>query len=364
MTSKPRALLSAAGKGQRTVAALNPATVLVLIAVLFVLHAINWILLPFVLSGVVAYVCSPLANRLARSLRLPRTLVAIAIFVVLVAAAAAVVALGISPLTDRLSAIVTDFSGTIEGFVRVIMGDKTLNLFGQSMDAAAVAEAVTNSVRSWINERPITLISVSFAGLFGLLLTLVLLFYFLISGPNLGRGLFWLVPPHSRPFVDRIWSRLDPVLKRYFIGVILVVAYTALAAYVGLGLILGIRHAVFLALLTSVLEMIPIIGPAAAVTIAGLVAVQQATSFWAIIGYAMYATVLRISIDQLIGPVVLGQAARLHPAVIIFCFLAGGLLFGVAGIILAVPFALGVKVTLQSIYEDELSAERVESPGR
>ena len=61
---------------------------------------------------------------------------------------------------------------------------------------------------------------------------------------------------------------------------------------------------------------------------------------------------------------VLGQAARLHPAVIIFCFLAGGLLFGVAGIILAVPFALGVKVTLQSIYEDELSAERVESPGR
>src|SRR5205085_12583751 len=84
-------------------------------AVLFVLHAINWILLPFVLSGVVAYVCSPLANRLARSLRLPRTLVAIAIFVVLVAAAAAVVALGISPLTDRLSSIVTDFSGTIEG---------------------------------------------------------------------------------------------------------------------------------------------------------------------------------------------------------------------------------------------------------
>ena len=166
MTSKPRALLSAAGKGQRTVAALNPATVLVLIAVLFVLHAINWILLPFVLSGVVAYVCSPLANRLARSLRLPRTLVAIVIFVVLVAAAAAVVALGISPLTDRLSAIVTDFSGTIEGFVRVIMGDKMLNLFGQSMDAAAVAEAVTNSVRSWINERPITLISVSFAGLY------------------------------------------------------------------------------------------------------------------------------------------------------------------------------------------------------
>jgi predicted PurR-regulated permease PerM len=130
------------------------------------------------------------------------------------------------------------------------------------------------------------------------------------------------------------------------------VAYAAVAAYIGLGLVLGIRHAAFLALLTSVLEMIPIVGPVAAVTIAGLVAVQQATSFWAIVGYAVYATVLRLSIDQLIGPLVLGRAARLHPTVVIFCFLAGGLLFGVAGVILAVPLALTIRVTLQALYED------------
>jgi len=117
--------------------------------------------------------------------------------------------------------------------------------------------------------------------------------------------LFWPVPPGSRPFADRIWSRLDPLLKRYFIGVIVVVAYAVVAAYIGLGLVLGIRHAAFLALLTSVLEMIPIVGPVAAVTIAGLVAVQQATSFWAI-----------------------------------------------AGVILAVPLALTIRVTLQALYED------------
>ena len=66
----------------------------------------------------------------------------------------------------------------------------------------------------------------------------------------------------------------------------------------------------------------------------------------------MYATVLRLSIDQLIGPLVLGRAARLHPTVVIFCFLAGGLLFGVAGVILAVPLALTIRVTLQALYED------------
>src|SRR5262249_3676772 len=342
---------AAVERGRQVARTLNPATVLVLLAFFVVLHAISWILLPFVLSGVVAYVCTPLVNRLARSLRLPRTLVAVAIFAILVAAAAGVAALGLSPLTDRVSLVISDFRGTVEDFIRVLIGDNKLNLFGQSMDASAIAEAMTNSARDWINERPITLVAWSFAGLFGALLTLVLLLYFLVSGPSLGRNLFWLVPPGSRPFADRLWSRLDPLLKRYFIGVIVVVAYAAVAAYIGLGLVLGIRHAVFLALLTSVLEMIPIVGPAAAVTIAGLVAVQQATSFWAIVGYAVYATVLRLSIDQLIGRLVLGRAARLHPTVVIFCFLAGGLLFGVAGVILAVPVALAIRVTLQALYE-------------
>ena len=51
----------------------------------------------------------------------------------------------------------------------------------------------------------------------------------------------------------RIWTRLDPVLLRYFIGVLAVVVYATVAAYIGLGVILGINHAVFLALLTGIL---------------------------------------------------------------------------------------------------------------
>jgi len=92
---------------------------------------------------------------------------------------------------------------------------------------------------------------------------LVLLFYFLLSGPSMARGLLKLMPPLQRPLIMHIWTVLDPVLKRYFIGVLVVVAYAAAAAYVGLGLVLGIPHAV-LALLTGVVEMIPVIGPGAA----------------------------------------------------------------------------------------------------
>jgi predicted PurR-regulated permease PerM len=142
------------------------------------------------------------------------------------------------------------------------------------------------------------------------------------------------------------------MLKRYFIGVLAVVAYAAAAAYIGLGLVLGIPHAVPLALLTGVLEMIPVVGPGAAAVIAGLVAIHSAAGIGAIIGYALYATALRISIDQLFGPLVLGTAARLHPALVIFCFLSGAFLFGVIGVIMAVPVALVVKVTLALLYDE------------
>ena len=92
--------------------------------------------------------------------------------------------------------------------------------------------------------------------------------------------------------------------------------------------------------------------------IAGVVAVQQAKSVWSVAAYVIYASALRLSIDQLVGPFVLGKAGRVHPTLVIFCFLAGGALFGVIGVILAVPVALSVKVALATIYGESLRDEK------
>jgi predicted PurR-regulated permease PerM len=114
---------------------------------------------------------------------------------------------------------------------------------------------------------------------------------------------------------------------------------------------LGLHHAVVLALVTGFLEVIPLVGPAAAAVIAGLVAVQEAKSTAGIIGYVIYAIALRISIDQFFGPIVLGRAGRIPPVLVIFCFLAGGLLFGVVGVVMAVPVALSIRTTLRVLYD-------------
>ena len=75
---------------------------------------------------------------------------------------------------------------------------------------------------------------------------------------------------------------------------------------------------------------------------------------WSIIAYVIYATALRLSIDQLVGPLLLGSAARVHPTLVIFCFLAGAAMFGIVGVILAVPVALTVKVVLAAIYGEPI----------
>jgi predicted PurR-regulated permease PerM len=84
-----------------------------------------------------------------------------------------------------------------------------------------------------------------------------------------------------------------------------------------------------------------------------LVALHTATGIMSIVAFALYAVVLRLSIDQLVAPLVLGRAANVHPVLIIFCFLAGAVTFGIVGIVLSVPVALTVKTTLATLYGEE-----------
>jgi predicted PurR-regulated permease PerM len=341
----------------------TPTVIFVLIVITLLLYELQIILLPFLISGVVAYICTPLVSWLASRTGFSRAFFSVVVFVAILSLIALVGFLALPPLQRGITSGVADFQGTVASLAKSAIGDRSIDVFGKSLNAAQLAEVAVSAVRQWIEqpEKILLLGGVTFAALWGSFLIPTLLFYFLYSGPRVFRGLLWLVPPAHRPLVLHIWSKLDPVLRRYFVGVLIVVAYAATAAYIGLGVVLHIPHAFFLALLTGVLEMIPAVGPLASAVIAGLVAVHYATGIGAIIGYAIYATALRLSIDQLFGPLALGVAARLHPVVIIFCFIAGGVLFGIAGVVMAVPVALVVKTCLAVLYDEPLSGNEIKS---
>ena len=336
------------------------AILLVVLAALLI-NQLQWVLLPFAIAGLVAYICTPAIAWLTARTRLPRALYAVATFLILLLCASLLGSVGMPPLINGLRALATDLKGMVAAAVRGAIGNAEVTLIGEAMNAEQVAEAVVTNVRSWLADagRMAALGTVAFATMIGAILALVLLFYFLLSGPAIARGLLALVPPGQRPVVRHIAAQSDPLVRRYFVGVIVVVVYSSTAAYLGLGIVLGIPHAALLALMTGVLEVIPMAGPYAAAVIAGLVAVRYANGIGPIIAYAIYATALRLSIDQLLAPIVLGAAARLHPAVVIFCLLAAGVLFGIVGVILAVPAALVLRTTLTILYDEPQAA-----PGR
>ncbi|MGH8298792.1 MAG: AI-2E family transporter [Steroidobacteraceae bacterium] len=331
----------------------NLTTITVMVGLVVFLYLVRDILLPFVVAAVVAFVATPLVDWLAARTRVPRALYALGVLFALMGLGALIGWLGAPPLLRELQRIGGNLQGTVTAFVRVLLGHSTLSLLGERLDAASIGALVAHEATSWVQGgRILQVAALGAAGLFGGILTLVLLGYFLLDAHRIGRGLAWLIPPRYRAFSSRVGQELEPVLRRYFIGVGCVVIYASSAAYIGLGLVLKLQHALFLALITGLLELIPFVGPAASAVIAGLVAVQQASSGWNILAYIVYATALRISIDQFFGPLVLGRAAYVPPVLVIFCFLAGGLLFGIVGVVLSVPVALSIKVLLGVIYQE------------
>ena len=317
------------------------------------LHLLRNILLPFVIAAVIAYLCAPLIDWLAARTRLPRRPVALGLLALLVGVAALLGVVGLPPLLRQLQSLLADLPGAVADFVRTMVGTHSIQLAGSTLDAERLADLIAAGLQQELTgPQLLRLAGWGAAGLFGFMLVWVLIGYFLLDSRAIAAGLLWLVPPRLRARAEQIWHELDPLLRRYFLGVAAVVAFTTVVAYLGLGLVLGLRHAGILALLTGVLEVIPMVGPVAAAVIAGIVAVQQAATSVDVWAYAGYATALRLSIDQLVGPIVLGNAARVHPVVVIFCFLAGGALFGIVGMILAVPIALLVKVALSVHYRE------------
>jgi len=350
------------------VSRISTGTILFIIsAAALTLYELQLVLIPFVLAGVVSYICAPAIAFASARTGLPRALVAIILFLALVALGGIIGLLGIPPLAGELKRIATDFQGVLDQVAKTLIDGRTVSIFGQPMNAEQLADMLGKAIRERVvNARVLAVVAgTAFVSGFGFLLTLVLLFFFMVTGPSIVRSLLWLVPPGQRSLIeDHILSQLDPVLRRYFIGVVAVVCFAAVFAYAGLGLVLGVPHAVFLALLTGILEAVPIVGPAIAAIIAGLVAIQHNSGLGAIIGYAVYLTALRLSIDQLFGPIVLGAAGRVHPALIIFCFLAGGTLFGVVGVIIAVPVALVIKATLSALYDEPINGLPIEKDER
>ena len=353
-------------EGQRPVERASGLTVVaVIFAVVVFVYLIRSILFPFVMAGALAFLCTPLIDRLAARLRMPRVAAATLVFIVLVTAFGVLGYLVVPFLVDEVKGTITNMQGTIQHAIEGAVGSGKIEVLGQQTDAAQLTAQAMDALRRAVFQGDvIELVAGGGAAvILELFLTLVLLIFFLAGGPVIGRGMFALVPPRRRPFIGAIWARLSPVLFRYFAGVALVVLYASVAAYIGLGLFLHLKDAPVLAVVAGLAETVPVVGPLFSATLAGFAAIRSSHGYGDVIAYVVYATVLRISIDEFVGPLILGRAGRIHPTLIIFCSLTGAVLFNVVGVVLAIPVALTIKTVLAILYEEPVDEDDEEKGG-
>ena len=328
-----------------------------LAVIAIILYIIRYALLPFVFAIAIAFVTDPLIRAGQRRLGLPRWVVSALIYAALVLLfAAALYAIGSNAAHDLMQ-LAQRGPATIHKFVESIVGPNGVSAFGRTYTAEDIMQALAAMGDKLVEIGAVLEIGeLGVGAIFGLFLTLVLTPYFMISGPRLAAGSIWLIPPERRRSVTDVLPKIIPALRRYLLGIFLVVVYTSLVAWIGFGPIFRLPGAVLLAVTVGILEIIPVVGPISAAALVGIVATQQATLIGAALLMA-FVLGLRLSIDNIVGPIVLGQAARLHPVVVITGFVFGAMLFGIVGLLLAVPTAVCIKIALEHYYAEPIRPE-------
>lgn len=320
-----------------------------------ILYAVRYALLPFVFALAIAFVTDPLIKTAQNRLGIARWPIAALLYLAILALVAAAVYLIVTTAAFDLVRVVAEAPAIIRNLAAQAFGPAGITLLGQRYTPDQLADGLLEALARLAGSNSLSRIAGSGISIvFGTFLMLVLTPYFMISGPRLAAGTLWLIPPERRQSVVVLLPQIVPVLRRYLIGIFLVVVYTSVVAWIGFGPLFGLPHSVLLAITVGVLELIPVMGPLLSATIVGLVAIQQSTLLGA--GFLMgFAIGLRVSIDNLVGPLVLGKAARVHPVVVIIAFVCGAMLFGVVGLLLAVPVVVCVKISLEHYYAEPIS---------
>ena len=322
------------------------------------LYCVRQILLPFVIAAAVAFIVTPVVDWLARKIAwLPRAGAAALVYLVLLAIFAGLGYWGGTLITADVVAIAGKAPQIVRHTMTELLGSDT-TIFGQRLDLDGITRDFIAAAKSFaLSDQALFVASIGASAAFTGILSLVLLIYFLVSGKRIVDGTLWLIPPEHRPEVAAMAEKVTPLLRRYLIGLLVIVTYTAVVGWIGFGPVFHLPHAPLLGLLVGILELVPVAGPFTSAVLVELTAIQQASS-WAALGIGLFAVALRLSIDQFVGPIVLGRAAQVHPVVVMFAFLSGAVIFGIIGLILAVPVAATIRLVLTHYYAERIKESR------
>jgi len=310
---------------------------LILFLVIAGLHYAKVFLMPLAIGGVLATLFLPFCKWMEEK-KVPKGLAAlICLFVLLVAIA------GAGALLDwQISELAKDFSLITQKAIDA--GDHIqeyiFNHFGIS------AEKQSQMLKK---EQPsitdiMQMVGTSLAYVFtNFIFVMAYIFLLLYYRNHIKRFFLKLTPASQRNEMEQVLHSVTHVSQQYLLGLTKMIV--CLWIMYGIGFtIIGVKSALFFAIICGLLEIIPFIGNITGTTLTVLVAAVQGASLPMLVGIVGTYVVVQFIQEWVLSPIIVGPQVKINPFTTIIALILGGLIWGIPGVFIAIPLFAMFKI--------------------
>jgi predicted PurR-regulated permease PerM len=310
---------------------------------LWFIYQVRDVFPPIIVGAIIAYLLLPLVNSLAARAEIPvswATLIVYSIF----ASVAGFAAWWLIPGLVREAA---DLANSRHDIIQKVVQQVT---HMSDADAGAMADQILQNVTENFKPSEIAHLGGTIShGALAILVCVVSSIYITIDSVGIGHFLLRYLPENRRDEAKELAGQANRLLSKYVQGQLILIALMSSFAFFFLHMVMHMKYALPVALLSGFLEIIPVLGPILAIGTAMLVGFWQIGAQAAIIIFCVY-TVARWVEDYVVVPRLIGHAVELHPLAVIFAVLCGERLAGALGMLIAIPVAACIKLFIDFVY--------------
>ena len=341
----------------------NPIARTLLYLVIFLLffwlfNQVQQVMLPFVVSLVLAYLFDPLADRLHRW-KFPRWLSSLFIVVLVVGFFIVVLIFLIPQIINELGELIEssiDYAPVIKGWVETDVMNflQRFNIQESQINDFLVKE-IPHRIESVLNaffQGALSItsgVSAALGQVLNILLIPFLTYYLLKDFDSIKEHTRKLLPRNQSKLVRHFANQIDKILTGFFRGQLLVCLIVATLTTILLA-IFGAPYALVIGLMAGVLNIIPYIGLAITLIVGILIGLFSPDPLINIIKIVVIIETVQILEGSFLSPKIVGDRVGLHPAWVMFFILVFSKIWGAVGLLVAVPLGATAKVLLSNWY--------------
>jgi predicted PurR-regulated permease PerM len=196
-----------------------------------------------------------------------------------------------------------------------------------------------------------------FGGALSFILMIVLSFYLAVQEDGVGNFLKIVSPVKHHDYVIDLWKRSQKKIGYWMQGQLLLGLIVGVLTYLGL-MVLGVKHALLLATLAALFELIPIFGPIISAVPAVLIAAVDSGMTFAVLVVGLYIIIQQFE-NHLLYPLVVRKIVGISPIVVILALIIGAKLAGFLGALLAVPISAAFMEWIDDVEKGKREAKRI-----